>query len=181
MTIENWETVFCLTCGEKYIAQHYSASQRQPNGYTRYLSSLGRDLTQCDRCGASMHRGNVSTRQPRELPANFETLVSGLSLGEWYRLILGADPSQLVTAEQSPDQETITRLMHEHRPPYALLLSFAARVLAADLRAYSARLEREQRVEEPDTELQREGYVSGLALLERFVAKKKAELGIGAQ
>jgi len=181
MTTEGWSTVFCLTCGQKFTAMHYSASQRQPEGYTKYLSSLGRDLTQCDKCGASLHRLSVSTRQPRELPANFETLVSGLSLGEWYRLILGADPSQLVTAEQSPDQETITRLMHEHRPPYALLLSFAARVLAADLRKYSARLEREQRAKEPDTELQREGYVSGLALLEQFVATKKAELGIGAQ
>lgn len=181
MTIENWETVFCLTCGEKYIAQHYSASQRQPNGYTTYRTAIGLDITTCDKCGASLHRLSVSTRQPRDLPANFDTLVSGLSLGEWYRLLLDVHPDNLITAEQSPDQETIAKMIHAHRPPYALLLSFAARVLAADLRKYSARLEREQRAKEPDTELQREGYVSGLALLEQFVATKKAELGIGAQ
>jgi len=181
MAIEKQEAVYCLTCGRQFIATHHSVSQRQPEGYSTYRNAIGRQLSECDKCGASLHRLSVSTRQPRDLPANFETLVSGLILGEWYRLLLGDHPDNLVTAEQSPDEHTMIRLIHEHLPSYALLLSFAARVLSADLRKYSARLEREQRVEEPDTELQREGYVSGLALLERFVAKKKAELGIGAQ
>lgn len=175
-----FETVYCLTCGKQLTAVHHAANRSEPAPYTTYLDMRGQKATECEQCGATLHLQNVTAQAPHDLPADFDTLVDTLSMGGWYGLLVGDRPDHLVTAEQSPDQETIAKMIHAHRPSYALLLSFAARVLAADLRSYSARLEREQRAKEPDTELQREGYVSGLALLEEFVTRKRAELAAGA-
>lgn len=173
-----FETVYCLTCGQQLTAVHHAANRSEPAPYTTYLDMRGQKVTECEQCGSTLHLQNVSAKTPRELPANFAALVDTLSMGGWYNLLLGDHPEHLVTAEQSPDQETIAKLIHERTPAYATLAFFAARVLAADLRKYSARMQREQQVSEPPSH---EKELEGLAILERFVARKMQELALGAQ